>query len=172
VTALGRSAAKEGKVPKIDGDSCSGREKDFMAEEFFLRRRKFVIAPVAEIRIEADRKQFQIPWVVQGNSLNLLVFEDVPAFPCDAALLYNISQNNRRTRSVRRFTMSRVAWPSISSIRSPTSIRMRVPSFRTRASRKNRRALGLRPGRIVSKLLRYCLSLRAQVLNAVFLRGP
>lgn len=66
-----------------------------MAEEFLVRRSKFVIAPVAKIGIEPNREQFQVPGVAQANSLNLLIFEDVPAFPGDAPLLYNIGENKQ-----------------------------------------------------------------------------
>ena len=63
-----------------------------MAEEVLPGRRKFVIAPVTEIGIKPDRKQFQIAREAQVNSLNLLVFEDVPTLPSYSLLLYNVSR--------------------------------------------------------------------------------
>lgn len=48
------SAKRE--VAKINGNSGSRGKKNFVAEKVLLGRRKFVIAPVAEIRVEPSRK--------------------------------------------------------------------------------------------------------------------
>lgn len=64
-----------------------------MTEKILLWRRKLVIAPVAEVRVESRREQLQIARVIDLDSVNFVVFQDIPTMACYTPLLDNIGEN-------------------------------------------------------------------------------
>ncbi len=125
-----------------------------------------------EIRIGADRKQFQIPRVAQANSVNFAYIRGCATFPGDAPLLYNIGEN--KEADSQRAAVDDVARRPAADIIDPLSdLDPRESPFMQNESILEKSACTWpEPGRILSKLLRYRSNLRPQVLNAAFLQGP
>ena len=89
-----------------------------MTEKALLGRCKLII--VAEFSIEPNRKQFQFARKVQVNSLDLRVFQDVPAIPYYASSLDNIGENKQANAQLAAMTMSPFPRPSTWSMSNVT----------------------------------------------------
>lgn len=111
-----------------------------MAEKVLLGTRKLVIAPVAEISVEPNGKQLQIAREVQVNSLNLLVFEYIPAIPRYAPPP-DISENEQANTQLAAIDEVSARHPALDIVNAVTDLHARKSSImqNQRISKKSAR---------------------------------
>ena len=101
---------------------------NFVPEQPVCNRCRFVVSPITKIRGKANREKFQLSRIVHLDSVDIFVFQRV------AVLIDRSKRTKSRTTNCRRLAMPRVALPSVSLMRSPSSILVRVPSCRSKAA--------------------------------------